>query len=145
MPASGGPTYRQDEGSKMAQHVSTEVLENGPAYIRANCTRIAAVIAYAAGDAYAAVVAAANVVAAAATTPADFSFTDGANNSRVLSNAVKSVTASADGNPTHFVFLDDTNSKVLRATTENSAFSASAGVQVSLPNLPYESRQPVAV
>lgn len=130
----------------MARYLHPNVLDNGPAYLRANCTRIVAVVAYAAGDSYTTVTGAGNVVASVDVSSADFSFTDGTSGARVLNNAATLTDASADaaGNPTHFVFLDVANSAVLRATEETSAGTISAGGNVTFPNLPLVSQQPVA-
>lgn len=130
----------------MAKGVHPSVLDNGPAYLAANCTSIVAVVAFAPGMSYAAATAAGNVVASAPIAPADFSFTDGAAGARVLNNAAKTDSAAdAAGDPTHFLFLDDTTQRVLRWTDETTVGAVSAGGQVSLPNIPLIVRQPVTV
>lgn len=129
----------------MARFLNALVLDNGPAFIAANCDRMVAVIAYALGDTYAAVTAPANIIAESPMVPADFTFTDSGSD-RVLNNAAKTdASANNTGNPTHFVFLDTVNGRILRVSEENTANAVSAGGSVTMPNIPLVSRQPVAV
>lgn len=129
----------------MSRYAHPNVLDNGPAYIQANCNLMVAVIAYSPGDSYATLMNAGNVVASAAMTSGDFTFTDSGSD-RVLNNASKTdSSADATGNPTHFAFVDTVNSRILRVTEENTANAVSAGGAVTLPNIPYIVRQPVAV
>lgn len=129
----------------MARYAHPLVLDNGPAHIQANCNLLVAVIAFSLGDSYATLTNPANVVASAAMAPADFTFTDSGSD-RVLNNASKTdASADASGNPTHFAFLDTANSRILRVTEENTANAVAAGGSVTLPNIPYIVRQPVAV
>lgn len=129
----------------MSRYLNPLVQDNGPAYIQANCDAIAAVISYTAGDDYATVMTAGNIVAQAAMTSGDFTFTDGASGARLLNNAAKTdSSANNAGNPTHIVFVDTTNSRILRVTEETGALVVSAGGAVTIPNVPLVSAQPVA-
>lgn len=130
----------------MARYLNPLAQDNGPAYIQANCNVMAAVISYTAGDSYSTVMAPANIVAQASMVPGDFSFTDGAAGSRLLNNAAKT-DSSADngGNPTHIVFVDTLNGRILRVTEETGSLVASAGGAVTMPNIPLVSYQPTAV
>lgn len=126
----------------MAKYLCPEALDNGPAYIQANCNQMAAVKAYAIGDTYATVMAPGNVIASSPMVPGDFSFSDGAGSSRVLNNATKSVAASKSDDPTHIVFVNTTASKVLRVTQETSAVVTTSGQSAVLPNCPLTKTQP---
>lgn len=129
----------------MARYLNPLVQDNGPAYIQANCNAVAAVVSYTAGDSYATVMAAGNIVAQAAMVPGDFTFTDGPSGSRLLNNAAKTDSAANNtGNPTHIVFVDTANSRVLRVTEETSTDSVGAGTQVTIPNVPLTIPQPIS-
>lgn len=129
----------------MSKELCPEAVDGGPAYIQANCSQLVAVIAFTPGDSYATVMNPANVVASVPMSSGDFSFTAGAAGSRVFNNAAKTDSAAeAAGDPTHFVFVNATASKILRVTDENTTGSATLGGAVSFPNLPLIGRQPVA-
>lgn len=128
----------------MAFYLAPEVLDNGLAYLQANCNQVVAVKAYAIGDSYATVMAGSNVTVSAAMTSADFALSNGASNARVLTNASKTATASGSGDPTHIVFVNTATSKILGVTQESSGVSVTAGVSYTIPSTPLEMRQPIA-
>lgn len=130
----------------MARYLNPLAQDATLAYIQANCNSVIAVIAYTPGDSYATVSNAANIVAQAAMTSGDFTFTDGAAGARLLNNAAKTDTSANNaGNPTHIVFLDTVNSRILRVSEEAGSLVVSAGGAVTIPNVPLVSNQPVAV
>jgi hypothetical protein len=128
----------------MAKWAHSDVLDNGLAYIKANCNSVAAVLAYTAGDTYATVIGAANIIAQTAMANGDFTI-GSSGNDRTLTTAAGKQDASANntGDPTHIVFLDTTNSKVLWVTSESSAQTVTAGNPVTFPSLIYTNQQPV--
>lgn len=123
-----------------------DVLDNGPAYIKANCNKIALISAYTFGDTYATV----NGAILAEATMASADFTHGsAGNDRTLTSAAGKQDASANatvaaGATKHFAFLDTVNSKVLWVTQETSGQAITAGNPVNFPSLVYTAYQPVA-
>lgn len=127
----------------MATYLAPEVLDNGIAYLQANCNQLAAVKAYAVGDSYATVMDGTNVTVSAAMTSADFTLGNGASNARTITSASKTATATGSGDPTHFVFVSTSASKILGAATETSATSVSSGTQYTLPSLTLTMGQPV--
>lgn len=127
----------------MAIWAHSDVLDNGLNYIKNNCNAVAAILAYTAGDSYATVTGGSNVLAQAALTSADFTGPTGSSNRTLTLNSGKQdSSANADGNPTHFAFLDTVNSKVLWVTSETSANVITTGNPVMFPSLVYTSNQP---
>ena len=127
----------------MAKWVHADVLDNGIAYIKANCNKMALVSAYSAGDSYATVNAA--IVADTAMAPGDFTIAASGNNRTLTTAAGKSDTAAnvtGGGAGNHIAFLDTTNSKVLWVTNETSGQSITIGNPVSFPSLVYTVNQP---
>lgn len=129
----------------MARFAHADVLDNGIAYIRTNCNKMALVSAYTAGDSYATVNAA--ILAEVAMTSADFTLgTSGSN--RTLTSAAGKSDASANANggsaTNHIAFLDTANSKVLWVTPETTGQAIVSGNPVNFPSLVYVSQQPVA-
>lgn len=130
----------------MAKFAHADVLDNGPNYIKANCSKIAVVSSYTFGATYATVSAA--ILAEATMTSADFTLSSSGND-RLLTTAAGKQDASANatgGSATnHIVFLDTTNSKVLWATEETSGQVITTGNTVTFPSLTYTAKQPTAV
>lgn len=129
----------------MAKWAHIDVLENGPAYIKSNCNKLAVLSAYSLGDSYATVTAA--ILADVAMTSADFTFsTTGTspNLSRALTSASgkQDASANATGTTSHFAYVDTVNSKVLWVTPENTGQSVTTGNPVTFPSLTYTSNQP---
>ena len=127
----------------MAKWVHADVLDNGIAYIKANCNKMALVSAYSAGDSYATVNAA--IVADTAMANSDFTIAASGNNRTLTTAAGKSDTAAnvtGGGAGNHIAFLDTTNSKVLWVTNETSGQSITIGNPVSFPSLVYTVNQP---
>jgi len=122
-----------------------DVLDNGPAYIKANCNKVALISSYAFGDSYATVNG--RILAEATMTSTDFTFgTSG--NDRTLTTVAGKQDASANANggsaTNHIAFLDTTSSKVLWVTEETSGQSVTVGNPVTFPSLVYTAKQPVA-
>ena len=127
----------------MAKWVHADVLDNGIAYIKANCNKMALVSAYTAGDSYATVNAA--IVADAAMANGDFIIAASGNNRTLTTASGKSDTAAnvtGGGAGNHIAFLDTVNSKVLWVTNETSGQSITVGNPVSFPSLVYTVNQP---
>ena len=127
----------------MAKWVHADVLDNGIAYIKANCNKMALVSAYSAGDSYATVNAA--IVADTAMANGDFIIAASGNNRTLTTASGKSDTAAnvtGGGVGNHIAFLDTVNSKVLWVTNETSGQSITVGNPVSFPSLVYTVNQP---
>lgn len=122
-----------------------DVLDNGPAYIKAHCTKIALVSAYTFGDSYATVNG--NILAEVTVDSDDFTLSNGAANARKLvsagglSDSTANATAAASATK-HFAFLDVAGTKVLWVTPEASGQAITAGNPVSFPALEYHAFQP---
>ena len=131
----------------MSNWCHADVLDNGPAYIKANSTKMLAILTYAAGDSYATVTTAGNIIAEVAMTPADYTLSGSpaAALDRVLTVASGKSDASANntGDPTHIAHVDVTNAKVLWVHAESGAVTVSAGMPVTFPAPTYTSSQPV--
>ena len=127
----------------MAKWVHADVLDNGIAYIKANCNKMALVSAYSLGDSYATVNAA--IVADTAMATGDFTIAASGNNRTLTTASGKSDTAAnvtGGGVGNHIAFLDTVNSKVLWVTNETSGQSITIGNPVSFPSLVYTVNQP---
>lgn len=124
----------------MAKFAHSDVLDNGPAYIKANCNKVILTSAYVFGDSYATVNAA--LLAEATMTTADFTLSSSGNNRLLTSAAGKQDTsANAAGNASHIAFVDTVASKVLWVTAETTGQAISAGNPVNFPSLVYTSNQ----
>lgn len=127
----------------MAKFVHADTLDNGLNNIKNNCNSMMAVLVYAINDSYATVTAAANIIAQVAMASADFTLGSSGNN-RTLTTASgkQDAVANNTGDPTHIVFVDTVNSKVLWVTDESSVQSVTAGNPVNFPSLVFTSVQP---
>lgn len=129
----------------MAKWVHSDVLDNGTAFIKANANALWLIKAYAAGDSFATVQG--NMVAAAAMASGDYTLSNGASSSRVMTTAAGKSDSSADANSgaspnLHLAYVDTTNSKVLWVTDETSDQVITAGNPVTFPSITYTSSQP---
>lgn len=127
----------------MAKFAHADVLDNGIAYIKTNCNKMAVVAAYTYGDSYATVTGGTNILAEATMSSTDFTLAT-ATNDRTLTTAAGKSDSSANnsGTSTHIVFLDTSNTKVLWVTEETSNQAIVAGNTVNFPQLVYTSKQP---
>lgn len=126
----------------MAKYACAEALQNGPAYIKANATRMMLVSGYTFGDSYATVVAA--KLAEVVITSADFTLGASGYNQVLTGPAGKSVNASAGAvSPNLHIAFTDGSSKVLWVTDETSDQDIISGTPVDFPTLPYTSNQPI--
>lgn len=128
----------------MAKYAHPDVLDNGPAHIRTNCNRMAAVSAYAFGDSYAAVNAA--ILADVAMDPSDFTLGSAGNNRTLTTASGKqdsAANASGGGAGMHIAFLDTATSRVLWVTEETSDQTITAGNPITFPSLVYTVNQPI--
>lgn len=127
----------------MAFYAHADVLENGPAYVKANATKIMLVSTYTFGDSYATVVA--NKISEATVTSANWAW-GASGNDRVLTstdNLTGSVAAaSAAGPSNHYAVVDATNSKVLYVTEEGSDQPITSGNPVTLKSVVIKATQP---
>ncbi len=127
----------------MTKWAHADVLDNGPAYIKANCNKVCVVSAYTAGDSYATVTAA--ILAEAALTTTDFTLASSGNDRTLTTAAGKQDTsANATGAASHIAFVDTVASKVLWVTEETSGQTITASNPVTFPSLVYTAKQPVA-
>ena len=127
----------------MAYFAHADVLENGPAYVKANATNIMLVSTYTFGDSYATAVA--NKLSEAAVTTANWTWSASVND-RVLTstdNLTGSVAAaSAAGPSNHYAVVDATNSKVLYVTEEGSDQPITSGNPITLKSVVIKATQP---
>lgn len=124
------------------KHAHTDLLDNGPAHMKANVSRIALISGYAKGDSFATVVS--KILAEIATAPGEFTLASMGDDRRVISPA-KPATASATvaaGLDLHFAFLTADN-RVLYVTDETTDMAVTAGNTINFPALPYTSKYPV--
>ena len=129
----------------MAKYAHPDVLDNGPAYIKANCNKAALISSYAFGDSYATVNG--RILAEAPMANADFTLGSNGNDRTLTTAAGKqdtSANASGGSATNHIAFLDTANSKVLWVTEETSGQAVTVGNPVTFPSLVYASKQPVA-
>ena len=129
----------------MAKYAHPDVLDNGPAYIRTNCNKMALISSYTFGDTYATVNG--RILAEVAMTSTDFTLGTSVNDRTLTTAAGKSDTAAnaSGGSATnHIAFLDTVTSKVLWVTEETSGQAVTAGNPVNFPSLVYTAKQPVA-
>ena len=129
----------------MAKFANSLVLDQGPNYIKTNCTKMACVVTYAFGDSYATVIAGSNILAEVTMASGDFTLAT-ATNDRTLTTAAGKSDASANntGVAGHLVFLDVTGTAVLWATEETSGQTITTGNVVNFPSLVYTAKQPTA-
>lgn len=129
----------------MAKYAHPDVLDNGPAYIKANCTKMALISSYAFGDIYATVNG--RILADVAMSSTDFTLGNSGNDRALTTASGKqdaAANASGGGATNHIAFLDVTNSKVLWVTEETTGQDITAGNPVTFPSLVYTAKQPVA-
>lgn len=130
----------------MTKYAHPDVLDNGPAYIKANCNKVILITAY--STVYA-TVNGANKIAEAALVTGDFAIAGADGAARVLTatltgksmgNALQGL---ADGTGMHLAFVDTATSKVLYVTDESSDQPITNGNPVQLNSNPtYTSSQP---
>lgn len=129
----------------MAIWAHQDVIDNGPAYVKANCNKLALISAYTAGDSYATVNA--EILAEVSMAPTDLTISSSSND-RVLTSAAgkqdSSANAGGGGANMHFAFVDTVNSKVLMVTEEMSDQTITAGNPVNFPSLAATFKAPVA-
>lgn len=127
----------------MAKFAHADVLDQGPNFIKSNCTKMAVISAYTFGDSYATVNG--NILAEVTMTSGDFTLAS-ATNDRTLTTASSKQDASANatGAASHLAFLDVSNSKVLWVTEETSGQTITSGNPVNFPVLVYTAKQPTA-
>lgn len=127
----------------MAYFAHADVLENGPAYVKASATKILLISAYTFGDTYATVNAA--KLSEASVTTASWTWS-ASGNDRVLTstdNLTGSVAAaSAAGPSNHYAVVDATNSKVLYVTEEGSDQPITSGNPITLKSVVIKATQP---
>lgn len=132
----------------MSRYAHADVLDNGPAYIKANCNKVILINAY---SAVYATVNGANKVAEAALVTGDFALSGADGAARVLTatltgkSAGNALMAVADGTGMHVAFVDTVNSKVLYVTEESSDQAITSGNPVQFNSNPtYTVGQPTA-
>ncbi len=129
----------------MAKYAHPDVLDNGPAYIKTNCNKVALISSYAFGDSYATING--RILAEAAMASGDFTLGSSGNDRTLTTAAGKqdtSANASGGSATNHLAFVDTVNSKVLWVTEETSGQAITAGNPVNFPSLVYTAKQPVA-
>lgn len=129
----------------MPRYAHPDVLDNGLAYIKTNCNKLALISAYTIGDSYAVVSAA--ILADAVMAPADFTLASSGLDRTLTPASGKSdaaANASGGGANMHIAYLDTLTSKVLLVTEETSDQAITAGNPVTFPGPVYTARQPTA-
>jgi hypothetical protein len=129
----------------MAKYAHPEVLDNGPAFIRTTCNRLALISSYVVGDSYATVNG--RILAEVSMAPADFTLgSSGLDRTLTTAAGKQDAAANASGGSAanHLAFLDTTNSRVLWVTEETSGQAVTIGNPATFPSLVYTARQPVA-
>lgn len=127
----------------MAKFAHSDVLDQGPNFIKSNCTKLALLDAYTFGDSYATVVG--NILAEVTMTSGDFVLSSSTNDRIMTTASGKTDTsANATGPASHLAFLDVANSKVLWVTEETTGQAITEGNPVNFPSLVYTAKQPVA-
>ena len=131
----------------MTKYAHSDVLDNGPGYVKTNCNKVILT------NAYTNVYATANTtakVAEATLVTGDFALSGADGAARVLTATLigkaggNALIAVADGTNMHFVFVDTVSSKVLYVTEESSNQAITAGNPVTFNGDPtYTSGQPV--
>ncbi len=131
----------------MTKYAHSDMLDNGPGYLKTNCNKVILTDVY--SNVYATVNGSAKVAEAALVT-GDFALAGADGAARVLTatltgksggNALKAV---ADGTNMHLAFVDTATSKVLYVTEESSNQTITSGNPVSFNSNPtYTSGQPV--
>lgn len=132
----------------MPRYAHSDVLDNGPLYIKNNCNKVILTNAFTSSYATATTTA---KVAETALVSTDFALSGADGAARVLTatltgksggNAIMSV---ADGTNLHFVFVDTLTSKVLYVTEESTNQAIYIGNPIQLNSNPtYTSNQPIA-
>ena len=132
----------------MSRYAHPDVLDNGPAYIKANCNKVILLTAYTSAFATAN---GANKIAEAALVTGDFALSGADGAARTLTatltgkSAGNALQALADGTGMHLAFVDTVTSKVLLVTEELSDQPITSGNPVQLNSNPtYISNQPTA-
>lgn len=127
----------------MAKFSHADVLDNGPAYLKANATHMYLIKAYTAADSFATV--SGNKLGQVAVSSADYALSSSGNN-RLCTVGAKTITAasasSVSGDNLHVAHVDATNSKVLAVTDETTDQVITAGNPVDLPTHAYGANQP---
>jgi len=130
----------------MPRYAHTDFLDNGLAYLKANCDKVILINAYAADYA---TVNGANKVAEVALVTGDFAIAGADGAARVLTATLtgkaggNALLAVADGTNMHIAFVDTVNSKVLYVTEESSDQAITLGNPVQFNSNPtYTSGQP---
>lgn len=133
----------------MTAWAHADVLDNGPAYIKANCNAVVLISAYTPGDTYTAVYTT-NKVAEAAMAGTDF--THGSSGSDRTLTAVTSGKSGTAGATTttedlRLAFVDTVGSKVLWVTEETTNQAITSGNTVNFPATGpvYTVQQPTSV
>lgn len=126
----------------MAKWAHSDILDNGLAYLKANCNKVILTSAYTSGDSYATVVAA--TLAEATTATGDYTLAGAAGAARTctLTAGKQDASANASGTASHIAFVDTATSKVLAVTTETSGQSITSGNPVTFPAIVYTAGQP---
>jgi len=132
----------------MTRYAHSDVLDNGPAYLKTNCNKVILTDVY--SNVFATVNGSAKVAETALVT-GDFALSGADGAARVLTatltgkaggNAAKAV---ADGSNMHLAFVDTATSKVLYVTEESSNQPITSGNPITLnSNATYTSGQPTA-
>lgn len=130
----------------MTTYAHSDVLDNGPSYIKTNCDKVILISAY--SSTYA-TVNGANKVAEATLVTGDFALSGADGAARVLTATLTGKSGGNAGqtvNPgtgMHVAFVDTANSKVLYVTTESSDQTITSGNPVQFNSNPtYTASQP---
>jgi hypothetical protein len=127
----------------MPKYAHPDVLDNGPAYIKANATKMILISGYAQGDPYATVLAA--KLAEVTVVNGDFTLSNNVNDRRLTGPATKTAnaTVTSGASPDLHIAFTDGAAKVLWVTDETSNQVITSGNPVDFPTLTYNSAQPI--
>mgnify|MGYP000126036097 CR=1 FL=1 len=122
----------------MTKFVHADVYDNGLSFVAANAERCVVV----SNDPAAYADVATGELAAVSLTSGDFTLANGDVSGRKITMAAKTTTVATEGDPTHLVWVDDTNSKLLYKTEESTTQTIFVGNDLNIPALKLELNQP---
>ena len=126
----------------MAKFCSSNMLDQGPNYLKTAGTKFLLIKNYTFGDSYATVVA--NKLAEVTVTSTDYTLSSSGNNRQVALPTGKSATATATsvgGDNLHFAITNG-SSEVIYVTDETTDQVVTTGNTVNFPSLTYTANQP---
>jgi hypothetical protein len=124
----------------MAKYAHPDVLDGGLNAIKSAAIRVLLIKNFTIGDSYATVVA--NKISEAVTTSTDYTLAT-VGNTRTLTSAVKSATATATSGINHHIAFTNGVDKVLWVTDETGEAVVAVNDTTNIPALVYTANQPI--